>query len=76
MTRIHCGGLAFDALRLLRHLGVLGMTLGAQDFAAYRRLFAGSYLLVGPWASSSNCFRTQSSCCFGFCSCCARSETF
>ncbi|GBF95347.1 hypothetical protein Rsub_07775 [Raphidocelis subcapitata] len=46
MTRIHMGRLAFDALRLLRHLGVLGMTLGAQDFGRHRRLFAGSYLLV------------------------------
>ncbi|KAI8471107.1 MAG: bacterial low temperature requirement A protein-domain-containing protein [Monoraphidium minutum] len=46
VTRIHKSGLAFDALRLLRHLGVLGMTLAAQGFDSYRYLFAGSYLLV------------------------------
>ncbi len=30
MTRIHMGGLVADAVRLLRHLGILGMTLAAQ----------------------------------------------
>lgn len=46
MTRIHMGGLAADALRLLRFLGVLGMTLGAQDYVKYAALFSGSYLVV------------------------------
>jgi hypothetical protein len=55
MTRIHTSGLVFDIARLLRHLGVLGMTLGAQDFEGDRRLFAACYLLVGRRAISLCC---------------------
>ena len=62
MTRVHMGGLVFDTLRLLRHLGVLGMTLAAQDFDGCRLLFAGSYLLVGGWGVFMGGDMTPGSC--------------